>query len=106
MFKNQDDFFKRMAMINSTKKVSIIDQAFNNYLNNNNSGRFYITHNGIRTYLPVKPQRADLNKTLDKLKKQYSDRITNSIKDISFLSNYTIDDVQLELDLGYKKAVS
>ena len=108
MFKNQDDFFKRMAMFTSTKKISEHGDKFNNFYNKRNSAKFYVLHNGIKTYLNNVPlDRSELNnltpEKVDKLKSKYQNKITRNIEDHDFLSGYDYTNVKLELEDGYKK---
>ena len=48
MYKNTDDFFKRMSMVNSTKKGSIIDKRTDDILNTRNGVLIYKTVDGNR----------------------------------------------------------
>ena len=104
MFKNQDDYFKRMAMYNSTKKVSIVDDTFNNILNTQNTGKLFVEHNGYKVKLNnIELTTDDVNKGLSYIKTKYADKIKENIEAYSFLDATAMNKVELELDMGYKK---
>ena len=117
MFKNQDDYFKRMSMFNSTKKNSISNENTDAYYNLNNGGKITIKHNNQIIDLGIKVSNKDVKLGIEKIKEKYKDAIQSRIKAFSFLlttdeltdeeieaeAMLLSSDVQVELEEGYKK---
>jgi hypothetical protein len=111
MFKSSDDFFKRMGMMNSTKKVSVQDETIDSIVNNNNrldillpdgsKVDFVLTRDELKSLVKdqfsntevVKPLTLS-NKVFGKDKKRL-----NQLKKL--IGNTKLEDLQLSPRLGY-----
>lgn len=97
MFKNEDDFFKRMSMFNSTKKVSIVNEQMYDLLNEQNTValkdlNFQLTSDELNSLFD---NDYDLNNVLSKTRMK---ELQVELKE----KQMSLEDVEFEFGQGYR----
>lgn len=107
MYSNSDDFFKRMAMLNSTKKASVQDATLDKIMNENNHIKimngdtpveYTLSKSDIRNLLTTgKGKKRKFDNTLD------INRLTKTTKDKikALIGDTKLSDLSLVPDIGF-----
>lgn len=101
-FKNADDVFKRMAMLNSSKKISRVDNAineeiFNQFMENSREKQFGVSENVMLDIAEGNIRTINLNEATLNLK-EYNEAIYEEIRN-GFIESFKADgltDSQIE----------